>query len=1176
MATVRFKRTTSDKLRVYYDELKFNDTPYRYTTLTLVGNLLTVHNNIDPNVIDFTVDWADVTFPVTASAIDLQKTIQGWINEGTKEVRNISDFIIEIDDAPEQLPCDNRLYSINGDLWWNCQLVAISGGGGNPVCIQSGTTDGQILVWDNTLQCWELGTLSSACVQLGTQEGNTLYWNAVDACWNETETIRHVDLGVMTVSNATDKNVVLISENGSTIGVTAKNSVIQGSINSSLDAVNSSLTNADTCAITGGLLSSVSEAYNSYIDQTNNPTASFNSVENSVFCDITDTWNLNSVNNSVGSRITGFGATPDTGTARGIWLGLGVDPNDLVNGRRVRIEGRGQAQSIIASGVRIANVNSDLTITSSKSFQSIINCEVNLDNTFAGIFDGHSITLIGCENPVFNANTQHNAMIAMPSTTITDAQDFTIHFPTERSVGGKQYRVDELAVSTALTYEHYHIVADTTLALTFTLPAAPIDGQDYVVVDGTGNAGTNNITLDGGTKTILSPTTQATTYVIDGDYCGATLIYSLDDDAWHLTSSIVNTGAFSTTCVNVGTVEGQTLYWDLGLVCWNPNDSLQKHDGGTTYTNSNGDKDPYFISSKSITINPNVLNSAVISSQGGQLSNAGSTSHYNTIIGCDNANVGAAFGVDGNYNTAIGCVFPNISGSNYINFRSNNSSNIHLCTRFEIGYGVSLNAQGCTNGLLCGVNNTTTNATDTLNIGGRNQLINHNPTAGKDNTIINSPHTALNSSAVIDFTNILTYMDDERTATNYTDNISVGGGGNIVKGGAGGAFGNGFFNSFANYVDTPVTTFAPGQIFGVNCFINSQECQLANAFGDTAFCTFINCWQSGIINGSVANPFIANNTIIGGGVGVGASGSIWINGGTITDGGGVSIYGSGSQNTSNQCIQIGARGVSNIDSSQRGIQIGVDSSYINNGSSACGQFTASNCLTDNSERSGSMFVALAGIGSNLGMVRVIDSLASSHCNIFTDSTTTYVDLTDCEASGIRDCKFVGTLGEPNYLPAGGSWGLVNATTKSAQSMIACYNTTAEVGNNCVVMTQYGTNFTDTQDNKLHVATTRHTGGEQRKVSVYTTGTNLLTYEEHIIVADDCTVQLPTTPIDGQEYYVRHFDSTIGNDVVVDGNGINIRVGNTNSATDTLVGGTDTTVHLVYSSVKNLWIEINRA
>jgi len=1161
MATVRFKRTTSDKLRVYYDELKFNDTPYRYTTLTLVGNLLTVHNNIDPNVIDFTVDWADVTFPVTASAIDLQKTIQGWINEGTKEVRNISDFIIEIDDAPEQLPCDNRLYSINGDLWWNCQLVAISGGGGNPVCIQSGTTDGQILVWDNTLQCWELGTLSAACVQLGTQEGNTLYWNAVDACWNETETIRHAELNTLTVSNGGDRNGVFISEQDSTMGADAKLATISNSGGCFINAV----------------ASHIDSSYLSKIDNTNNLGGQFTTISNSVFSDITDTWSVNAIIDSAGAQITGY--TPgdeQTGTGRMILLGSGVDITDLVNGRRCRITGSGQLQSIISSGVDVFKVNANLQIASNGRVQSLYNCLVNSDNVNCGIFNtGENQVAINSLNPIINTTSEGITVIGLQDPNITLIQPYTMYSPTENSNGGKQYRIDEVSVDTFLDFFQYYISVDTTNPVTLTLPASPVHGQSYNIFDNLGSAGTNNITLDGGTKTINSPTTQATTYLIDNDYMGVSLIFDSVTDAWHLISAVVSAG--SSTCISAGTIEGQTLYWDLGLVCWTPNDSLQKHDGGTTYTNSGSDKDPYFISSKNVTVNPNVLNSAVISSQGGQLSNAGSSSHYNTIIGCDNANVGAAFGVDGNYNTAMGCVFPNISGSNYITFRSNNSSNIHLCTRFEFGYGVSLNAQGCTDGLLCGITNTTTNATSSINIGGRNQLINHNPTAGKDNTIINSPHTALNTSAVIDFTNILTYMDDERTATNYTDNISVGGGGNIVVGGAGGAFGNGFFNSFANYVNTPVTTFAPGQIFGVNCFINSQECQLDNAFGDTAFCTFINCWQSGIINGSVANPFVANNTVIGGGVGVGSSGCTWINGGTLTEsGGGASIHGSGTQNSAVQCIQIGSRGVSNIDSSNTSIQLNVDASYINNGSINCGQFNASNSLTDNSERCGSMFTVLSGIGSNVGAIRAIDSLASSHCNIFTTTVATYIDLTNCEASGIRDCKFVGTLGEPNYLPAGGSWGLVNATTKSAQSMLACYNTTAEVGNNCVVMTQNGTNFTDTQDNKLHVATTRHIGGEQRKVSVYTTGTNLLTYEEHIIVADDCTVQLPTTPIDGQEYYVRHFDSTGGNDVVVDGNGINIRVGNTNSATDTLVGGTDTTVHLVYSSVKNLWIEINRA
>lgn len=1170
MATVRFKRTTSDKLRVYYDELKFNDTPYRYTTLSLAGNLLTVSNNIDPNVQDFTVDWADVTFPVTANAVDLQKTIQGWINEGTKEVNNRTDFIIEIDEAPEQLPCDNRLYNIAGDLWWNCQLVAIGGGGGPLPCIQSGTLTGQILVWDDINQCWEATLPTTACLEDGTQQGNTTFWDVVDNCWKETEAIRHTEIGVTLTSSGVDKNAVFISETNNTIVQPTVNSLITTSGNCTLGGFRVSLANSEECTVIGHD-SSVSESYYSLVDNTNNIEAGYNTIKGSVFSDITDSWNVNSIYGSAGCQITGFDVNnPQTGTLRSIYNSAGVDVNDLVNGRRIQIKGLGSAQAIINSFVDVISTNANLRIANDGNMQAIISCLVRADNVNCGIYGtGENQLALNCLNPIINTNAEGVTVIGLQDPTITSLQPYTMYYPTETSFGGKQYRVDDVSVDTFLDFFNNIISVDTTAPVTLTLLDPPTHGQTYTIFDNLGSASTNNITINALSKTINSPTTQLTTYVIDTDYGGVTLTFDSVTDKWHLTSASLSTGT-PAVCVQAGTAYGNTDFWDDVAVCWQETDAIQKTDDTINVTNANSDKSSYFITTKNSTIQAGVFNSALIGVENGTLS-INTANGYNVLAGSRGGSFGAAFGADGSHNVGLSTDNFNMSGSDYCTAISNENSNSHLNTRFILGYGSALNAQGNIDGLLFGISNTSTNTRSSINIGGRNQLINHNPTAGKDNTIINSPHTALNTSAVIDFTNILQYMDDERTATNYTDNISVGGGGNIVKGGAGGAFGNGFFNSFANYVNTPVSTFAPGQIFGVNCFINSQECQLDNQFGDTAFCTFINCWQSGIINGSVANPFVANNTIIGGGVGVGSSGCTWINGGTLTEsGGGVSIHGFGSQNNANQCIQIGARGLSNIDSSNRSMQLGVDVSYINNGSVACGQFTAANCLTDNSQRCGSMFVAISALGSSVGAVRAIDSLASSHCNIFTTTVASFVDLTDCEASGIRDCKFNGTLGEPNYNPVGGSWGFVNATTKSAQSMLACYNTTAEVGNNCVVMTQYGSVISDTQDNKLHVTTTRHYGGEQRKF--YNTASNeTVNLDEtyHILFGvDNPTYVLPASPIPGQEYFFRELED---DGFVVDGNGNNIGDFDSSVAILTVLTGGGKYLHLVYNG--SLWVQM---
>jgi hypothetical protein len=72
---------------------------------------------------------------------------------------------------------------------------------------------------------------------------------------------------------------------------------------------------------------------------------------------------------------------------------------------------------------------------------------------------------------------------------------------------------------------------DTTAARTLTLPASPTLGQEIVIFDATGTAGTNNITLARNGNKINGLTEDA---IIDVDKAGAVLIYTGSSLGWRL------------------------------------------------------------------------------------------------------------------------------------------------------------------------------------------------------------------------------------------------------------------------------------------------------------------------------------------------------------------------------------------------------------------------------------------------------------------------------------------------------------------------------------------------------------------------------------------------------------------------------------------------------------------
>jgi hypothetical protein len=68
-------------------------------------------------------------------------------------------------------------------------------------------------------------------------------------------------------------------------------------------------------------------------------------------------------------------------------------------------------------------------------------------------------------------------------------------------------------------------------AITITLPASPTIGMQVKVIDGDGNAGTNNITIDGGSEKVQGDAADMT---ISTNSAGVALVYYDSDEGWRL------------------------------------------------------------------------------------------------------------------------------------------------------------------------------------------------------------------------------------------------------------------------------------------------------------------------------------------------------------------------------------------------------------------------------------------------------------------------------------------------------------------------------------------------------------------------------------------------------------------------------------------------------------------
>ena len=68
-------------------------------------------------------------------------------------------------------------------------------------------------------------------------------------------------------------------------------------------------------------------------------------------------------------------------------------------------------------------------------------------------------------------------------------------------------------------------------AITITLPASPTIGMQVKIIDGDGNAGTNNITVDGGAEKVQGDAADMT---ISTNSAGVSLVYYDSGNGWRL------------------------------------------------------------------------------------------------------------------------------------------------------------------------------------------------------------------------------------------------------------------------------------------------------------------------------------------------------------------------------------------------------------------------------------------------------------------------------------------------------------------------------------------------------------------------------------------------------------------------------------------------------------------
>ena len=189
-----------------------------------------------------------------------------------------------------------------------------------------------------------------------------------------------------------------------------------------------------------------------------------------------------------------------------------------------------------------ANLGDNLSVTAFSSADQIVQL-----NTFEYTADSGATSFSGTDD-FGNSLTYNvgNILVHLNGILLTDSADYTANNGTTVVLSTAADSADILHISafgtaTALnkwreTAVSYTVDAGTKLivdtltgAVTVTLPASPIFGDEVKIIDGTGNAGTNNITINRNSNKILGADSD---FTLDVNRAAVDLVYYNAAQGW--------------------------------------------------------------------------------------------------------------------------------------------------------------------------------------------------------------------------------------------------------------------------------------------------------------------------------------------------------------------------------------------------------------------------------------------------------------------------------------------------------------------------------------------------------------------------------------------------------------------------------------------------------------------
>lgn len=157
-------------------------------------------------------------------------------------------------------------------------------------------------------------------------------------------------------------------------------------------------------------------------------------------------------------------------------------------------------------------------------------------------------------------------------------------------------------------------------------------------------------------------------------------------------------------------------------------------------------------------------------------------------------------------------------------------------------------------------------------------------------------------------------------------------------------------------------------------------------------------------------------------------------------------------------------------------------------------------------------------------------------------------------------------------------GLSNSAL-AVESTIICGNNNTISNNSNRSSILCGGNITANQSDTAYAARLTTLGGRQKKITKFTsTPSNSVGLDNHIVLfsnntQSDMTLNFPTNPIDGQEYWIRVINLNSAINRLNFAPKLILLSSNDEVEAITLLVGSTTNYHIIYSSIENKWIQL---